>query len=207
MNDRRSHWQKVHQSKPAEELSWFQRRPEVSLALIQLAGCGPSARILDVGGGASRLVDALLDAGYRNVSVLDIASSAFEEPKRRLAERASSVQWVEADITAAPPLGTFDLWHDRAVFHFLTDANDRAAYADTLRTTLRLGGHAIIATFAEDGPTQCSGLPVVRYSPASLIDELGQDFELIEVRFELHRTPAGREQSFVYCLLKRCGFG
>lgn len=206
MTDRCRHWEEVYQSRKSEEQSWFQPHPETSLALIELAGCGPSARIIDVGGGTSQLVDALLAKGHRDVSVLDIAPSALEQARQRLGDQADRVRWIEADITSgAVPggRGSFDLWHDRAVFHFLTEPGDRAAYTRALTSSVEAGGHAIIATFAEDGPTRCSGLAVVRYSPESLAAELGDGFELLETRRDLHHTPANREQRFVYCLFRR----
>lgn len=203
MISRHEHWERVYRSKRSEELSWFQPRPETSLALIKLAGCGPSAHIIDVGGGTSHLVDVLIGQGYRSITVLDVAPSALKAARQRLDHQAAQVQWIEADITSASLEQTFDLWHDRAVFHFLTDANDRAAYVRVLKASLKPGGHLVIATFAEDGPTHCSGLPVVRYNPTSLLAELGEGFELIDTRQELHRTPAGHQQSFVYCLFRR----
>ncbi len=197
---RREHWERIYREKASEERSWFQPRPELSLELIRAAGCGPASRIIDIGGGTSLLVDCLLAEGYENVCVLDIAASALEEAKRRLGERANEVRFVQADITSATLPGPFDLWHDRAVFHFLIEPRERASYVRTLKESVRSGGHAIIATFAEDGPTHCSGLPVVRYSPSSLVAELGAGFRLVESRDELHQTPGGRRQSFVYCL-------
>lgn len=202
MTSRREHWERLYRSKRSDELSWFQPRPETSLELIKLAGCGPSSHIIDVGGGTSHLVDVLVAQGYRHVTVLDIASLALKEARQRLGEQAGRVIWVEADITSASLEQTFDMWHDRAVFHFLTEAKDRAAYVRVLKKSLNLGGHAVVATFAEDGPTHCSGLPVVRYNPISLLRELGEGFELVETRQELHRTPAGHGQSFVYCLFR-----
>jgi SAM-dependent methyltransferase len=202
MASRREHWEKVYGSRGAEEQSWFQPRPETSLQLIEQTGRPLSARIIDVGGGSARLVDVLLERGYRNLTVLDISASAIEEAKQRLGSAAEDVQWIEADITSGSPLGSFDIWHDRAVFHFLTEPEERAAYLQALRRSLVAGGRAIIATFAEDGPAQCSGLPVVRYSPDALSAELGRNLALIEVRREVHRTPAGREQSFVYSLFR-----
>lgn len=198
MTDLGEHWQRAHDAKKPEEQSWFQSRPEVSLALIERAGVDRSARIIDVGGGASRLVDALIALGYRDLSVLDIAPAALAQAKQRLGDDAHRVQWIEADVTSVLLGPTFDLWHDRAVFHFLTEAEQRVAYVRTMKQCLKVGGHAIIATFAQDGPSECSGLPVVRYGTSSLLEELGEGFSLVETRGERHRTPAGREQSFVY---------
>lgn len=202
MIDRRRHWERIYRSKRAGERTWFQPRPETSLELLELAGCGPFSRIIDVGGGTAHLVDALVAKGYRHVSVLDISRSALDEAKARLGTRGTKVRWIEADITSTSIDDTFDLWHDRAVFHFLTEKSDRDAYVRTLMACLVEDGHAIVATFAKDGPVRCSGLPVVRYSPSALLAELGEGFELVEARSELHRTPAGRDQNFNYCLFR-----
>lgn len=201
-HSRRDHWERVHRGKGPGERSWFQPRPDTSLALIEQTGCGPGARVIDVGGGTSHLVDELLERGFEDVTVLDVSPAALDEARQRLGTRAAAVRWIDADITGASLPGRFDVWHDRAVFHFLTAHDERAAYVRLLEQSLAPGGHAIIATFAEDGPTRCSGLPVVRYSPASLGAELGEGFELVDTRRELHRTPAGKPQSFVYCLFR-----
>lgn len=203
MTDRRQHWERAHASKAPEEQSWFQPRPEMSLALIRRTGFGPLARIIDVGGGSSRLVDALVDEGYRNVTVLDIAAPALAAAKARLDTHAALVRWIVADVTSAAIEESFDIWHDRAVFHFLIEAEDRAAYVRNMKRSLSVGGFVILATFAEGGPTRCSGLPVVRYGSGALAAELGEGFELVVEKAELHRTPAGRDQSFVYCLFRR----
>ncbi|WP_455384144.1 class I SAM-dependent methyltransferase [Acidihalobacter prosperus] len=193
------HWEAVYRDKTAEEVSWFQPSPELSLALIDAAGVPRQAPLIDVGGGASRLVDRLLEAGYGNVSVLDISSAALEQSRTRLGAAADAVRWLQADITRAELPGRYRLWHDRAVFHFLVDAPARAAYLERLERHLEPGGQAIIATFAPDGPERCSGLPVQRYSARSLSRTLGERFRLIESREELHTTPAGVVQAFVYC--------
>jgi SAM-dependent methyltransferase len=207
MTTRREHWERVYRDKQSEARSWFQPRPETSLELVRLARYDPSARIIDIGGGTARLVDVLLEQGYRNVTVLDIAPSALEEAKQRLGESAARVRWIEADVTSVSFDEVFDLWHDRAVFHFLTEPDARAAYVHTLRGSLEVGGHVVLATFAEDGPTHCSGLPVVRYAPDSLLAELGGGFEPLETRREAHATPGGRVQNFVYCLFRWRGSG
>lgn len=203
MGERKGHWERVHRGKAPGERSWFQPRPEASLGLMESAGIGPEARVVDVGGGTSRLVDELLERGYRHLTVLDISGAALAEARERLGERAENVRFVESDVTEADLEGPFDLWHDRAVFHFLTDADDRRRYVELLRRTLAPGGHAIVATFAEDGPEKCSGLPVVRYTPEALSAELGIDLELARARREMHVTPSGKEQSFVYCHFRR----
>ncbi|MEJ2479541.1 MAG: class I SAM-dependent methyltransferase [Acidihalobacter sp.] len=196
---REKHWEAVYRDKTAEEVSWFQPSPELSLALIEAAGMSRQVPIIDVGGGASRLVDRLIEAGYGDVSVLDISSAALEQSRARLGVAADAVRWLQADITRAELPIRYRLWHDRAVFHFLVDAQARAAYLERLERHLEPGGQAIIATFSPDGPERCSGLPVQRYSAQSLAQALGERFRLIESRDELHTTPAGARQTFVYC--------
>ncbi len=200
---RRDHWDRVHRQREPAERSWFQPSPALSLELIANAGAAPAARVIDVGGGASRLVDHLLAAGYEDVTVLDIAPAALAESRRRLGERAQRVRWIEADVTSGELGGTFDVWHDRAVFHFLVDPEDRRRYLSLLALSVPPGGHAVIATFAEDGPDKCSGLPIVRYGKDTLARTLGSGWERVDWRRELHTTPAGKEQSFVYCLFRR----
>lgn len=203
---RQRHWEDVHAARPAAERSWFEPVPLLSLALIEETAVTRDARIIDVGGGTSLLVDELVERGFRDLSVLDISAAALDEARARLgAERAGQVRWIHADITTADLPGPFDLWHDRAVFHFLADAGDRRAYVAALAGALRPHGHAIIATFAEDGPTTCSGLPVVRYSPATLAAELGHEFIQVDTRQDMHRTPGGTTQHFVYVLFRRRG--
>jgi SAM-dependent methyltransferase len=197
---RKDHWEAVYRSKGDAEVSWTQPEPGTSLALIKevcRSGC-----IIDVGGGTSVLVDRLVDEGY-SVAVLDISDAALARAARRLGERASAVRWIAADVTARPELGGFDVWHDRAVFHFLTTPADRAAYVELLVRTLPAGGHAVIATFALDGPATCSGLEVCRYDGASLAAELGPGFRLVRSVPEAHVTPWGKAQSFQYSLLRR----
>jgi len=203
---RRRHWDHVYRRSAAEHVSWFQPRPELSLALIEASGVRPPAPIVDVGGGASTLVDHLLERGY-TLTVLDISAAALTAAAARLGPtRAEQVTWIDADITRpelADTLGRFELWHDRAVFHFLTDAGDRRSYVATMSAALAPGGHAILATFAVGGPERCSGLPVVRYDAASLLAALGSGFDLVETREELHHTPSGAAQAFMYFLLRR----
>ncbi|HEX7019854.1 MAG TPA: class I SAM-dependent methyltransferase [Gemmatimonadaceae bacterium] len=202
--DVRQHWETIYATKAATELSWFQRCPSASLELVQLAAPGHDARIIDVGGGASTLADHLLDAGYEHVTVLDVSAGALDQARRRLDTRAASVRWIESDVlTAELPSRAFDVWHDRAVFHFLTDASDRRRYVAQLAGALAPTGHAVIGTFAEDGPTRCSGLEVRRYSPAELAAELGSSFELVESRRESHHTPSGAEQRFAFSIFRR----
>lgn len=202
--DAKSHWDRIYASKNTDEVSWYQNRAECSLNLIHRAGMGESTSIIDVGGGASTLVDDLLDAGYRNITVLDLAGTALQAARARLGDRASEVQWREADILEAElPESGYDLWHDRAVFHFLTSSDGRRAYADVVHHALKPGGFLVLATFAEDGPTECSGLPVMRYRPEELQAEFGEGFDLVDQQKEQHQTPSGVTQSFVYCLFRR----
>ncbi|NQV22461.1 MAG: class I SAM-dependent methyltransferase [Rhodospirillales bacterium] len=200
--DARRHWQGIHQKKSAPSVSWYQDTPRTSLNLIHETGLGQAAAIVDVGGGASTLVDHLLAEGFTRLSVLDIASAGLEQARARLGAKADKVLWLTEDATAWRPGPTFDLWHDRAVFHFLTDPSDRAGYRAALGNALRPGGWVIVATFALDGPEKCSGLPVVHYSSETLSAELGPDFALIEARSEVHLTPGGAPQSFVYGLFR-----
>jgi len=201
--DRKDHWEHVYSDKKSTEVSWYQQHPESSLDLIRATGIDKTARIIDIGGGASTLVDFLLDAGYQNLSVLDIAHSAIEQAKLRLGDSANRVTWIESDITKYSPDETFDLWHDRAVFHFLSDEADRSSYVSTLTNALNPGAHVIIATFGLDGPEKCSGLNVVRYSPETMSAVLGENFQLVETSTEVHTTPRESSQSFVYCRFKR----
>jgi len=203
MPSRKAHWEQIYRDKQPEEVSWHQVAPELSLALIAATGQGLDARLLDVGGGASRLVDALLDQGYRRLTILDISAAALAHARTRLGDRAGQVHWLEADATAFDLGHEVDIWHDRAVFHFLTEAADRAAYIDQLDRHLAPHGQAIIAAFAPDGPERCSNLPVVRYSAEILAETLGDRFRLIETRTEQHLTPGGARQSFLYHRFRR----
>ncbi|UWU69500.1 trans-aconitate 2-methyltransferase [Bradyrhizobium sp. NC92] len=203
MSDRSTHWDHVYATKGEAEVSWYQDSPAISLAMIRAAGSDRDTAIIDIGGGASRLVDALLQDGYRDVAVLDLSANALEAAKKRIGQAASTVDWIVADATTWHPARTYDVWHDRAAFHFLTDPRDRAAYVERLRSTVKPGGHVIIATFAPDGPEKCSGLPVQRHDSASLAAELGPDFELIETRSETHHTPWGSSQAFQFSRFKR----
>ena len=194
------HWEDVYSLKAAEDVSWFQEHAERSLRLIREAGVCRSAAIIDVGGGASTLVDDLLASGYSNLTVLDLSGGALAAAKTRLGSRASAVRWLEADIVDAPlPRHGYDLWHDRAVFHFLTTAQQRQAYVGAVLRAVKPGGHVIVATFAEDGPQMCSGLPVMRYRADELHAEFGEQFVLLKHERESHLTPTGVEQRFVYC--------
>ena len=193
------HWDGVYNRRAADQVSWYQRQPQPSLQWIQRLAPQRTTRILDVGGGASLLVDALLDAGYGDLTVLDISAAALATAQQRLAERAQVVHWIAADILAGElPPPAFDLWHDRAVFHFLVEPDDRRRYAQQLQRSLRPGGHLILATFAEDGPERCSGLPVQRHSIDSLRQALGDGLVLLEHERVSHHTPGGVERRFLY---------
>ena len=200
----KQHWEKVYTSKAPDTVSWFQPHAQLSLELIKSTGAGLDAGIIDVGGGASTLVDDLLAEGYTDLTVLDLSHAALEAARRRMGAQAGKVRWIEADVTTVDlPDKRYDIWHDRAVFHFLTEAQEREAYVRTVFRSVKPGGHVIIATFAEDGPEQCSGLPVMRYRPDELHDEFGEAFTLLQHRKEAHHTPAGAVQQFVYCYCRR----
>lgn len=199
------HWESVYRTKKVDRVSWFQDHAERSLAMIQQTGLVPAeARVIDVGAGASVLVDDLLDAGYGQVTVLDIAEPALAVSRARLGERASRVDWRVGDVTTVElPEAGYDIWHDRAVFHFLTRAEDRKRYVEQVWRAVRPGGFVIVATFGPNGPLQCSDLEVCRYAPAELHGEFGSGYELIAHQTELHATPAGKSQEFVYCFCRR----
>ncbi len=202
--NRKTRWETVYTTKGENEVSWFQENPAPSLELIDLARPTPESAIIDIGGdGASRLVDGLVARGFSRVTVLDISEAALEAAKARLGRRASLVQWIVADVTKWYPTQTFDVWHDRAAFHFLIDPADRAAYATRVRQAVKPGGHVIIGTFAIDGPEKCSGLPVNRYDAASLAKELGGGFVLVDFRRHDHSTPWKSAQRFQFCSFRR----
>jgi ubiquinone/menaquinone biosynthesis C-methylase UbiE len=202
--DAKAHWEHIYATKAPMQISWHQEHPHCSLRFIQRTGIQPTDPIIDVGGGTSTLVDDLLVAGFLVVTVLDISATALQLARQRLGASADNVTWIEADITqAALPQHTYAVWHDRAVFHFLTQPVDRQRYIDTLRHAIRPGGHVIMATFAPEGPQQCSGLNVLRYSPESLHRAFGDGFDLVDSVSETHHTPWGAEQKFVYCYCRR----
>lgn len=206
MFDRKKHWQKIYQEKSSSDVSWYQKEPKLSLDLILRTGVRKDEAIIDVGGGASLLADYLCEAGFTNLSVLDISESALAVAKKRLAKYEKTIEWYEADITEFTPHHRFSLWHDRAVFHFLTDKSDRKKYTTVLSQSLRPGGHLIIAAFAIGGPTKCSGLDIVQYDSSKLTSELGSEFILIDEMEEIHITPANKEQKFTYFhLMKNTG--
>jgi SAM-dependent methyltransferase len=204
MNDKQRHWQSIYRTKKLDSVSWYQSSLRLSLELIRRTGLAKDAALVDVGGGASTLVDDLLSLAYSDVTVLDISAESLEYSKSRLGPRAKSVKWIVGDITAVHlPQFSVDIWHDRAVFHFLVEEQDRRRYCKALDTSLRPGGFVIIATFSPNGPPKCSGLEIVRYDPDSLQTTLGHPFKLISSQVELHTTPSGTTQEFVYCLLQK----
>jgi 2-polyprenyl-3-methyl-5-hydroxy-6-metoxy-1,4-benzoquinol methylase len=204
MNDasRQEHWEHVYTTKGESEVSWFQGNATPSLELMTLTGATPRSTVIDIGGGASRFVDALVEMGFQAVTVLDLSEAAIAVAKARLGSRANKVKWVVADVTTWEPQQVYDLWHDRAAFHFLTEEHDRMAYVARLSKAVKPDGHAIIATFAPEGPERCSGLPVARYDAESLGWVLGDAFELIETRRQ-HMTPWGSEQRFQFSVFRR----
>jgi len=201
--DRKDHWEAIYRTKSPHEVSWFQREARISLSFIHRVAPDFNASVIDVGGGASTLIDGLVACGYRDLTVLDVSPAALTLARQRLGPAASAVTWIEADVLSALlPSSNFDVWHDRAVFHFLTSPADRTRYLEQVRRSVKRGAYVVMATFAEDGPTRCSGLPVVRYSPAALHQEFGESFQLIEDVREVHVTPSGAKQAFIYCLFQ-----
>jgi len=197
--DRKKHWESAYRKNPPNALGWYQPNPEMSLRLIGATGAGVDSRIIDVGGGTSRLIASLIDQGYRHLTVLDLSGSSLEIAREQLGQVSRKVSWIEADVTNFEFAETYDIWHDRAVFHFLTDTQDRSGYISSLRRALKPNGHLIISTFGIDGPKKCSGLKIVRYSPQTLHNELGDMFEMVDTFDEAHTTPSGLKQSFIYC--------
>jgi 2-polyprenyl-3-methyl-5-hydroxy-6-metoxy-1,4-benzoquinol methylase len=203
MIDRKSHWEKIYKNKISMQMSWYQEEPTLSLQLIRKIQLAHDAPIIDVGGGSSLLVDHLCKEGYKNISVLDVSAKALATARDRLGDDACKVEWYQEDVTRFVPTHQYSLWHDRAVFHFLTDKSDRENYLKVLNRALEPNGHIIIATFAIGGPTKCSGLDIVQYDVEKLTAELGTGFELVENRTETHITPTKEEQKFAYFLLNR----
>lgn len=200
----KEHWEKVYSTKASTEVSWFQEHAALSLKLIQDVAIPKSASIIDVGGGASTLVDDLLANGYGHLTVLDLSGAALATARSRLGGQAARVQWLEANVLEAElPAHGYDVWHDRAVFHFLTTEEERRAYVKKVLHAVKPGGLVIVATFAEDGPSKCSGLPVMRYSADALHAEFGEPFQLLGHERESHHTPGGNEQKFMYCFCRR----
>jgi 2-polyprenyl-3-methyl-5-hydroxy-6-metoxy-1,4-benzoquinol methylase len=203
-DERRAHWQSLYQSRRSESVSWYRPHLDLSLDMLTEAGLCTDSRLIDIGGGASTLVDDLLERGVRSLTVLDVSHAALSVAQRRLGSRASAVKWHTGDVLqAALPANGFDFWHDRAVLHFLTDVMDTQRYAQIASNAVASGGHALISGFAPDGPERCSGLPVARRSASEIAALLAPAFELVRSCAERHRTPEGSEQSFAYVLLRR----
>ena len=196
----KTHWEKVYTTKAPDQVSWYRPHLETSLTLIEQAAGGVSASIIDVGGGESTLVDDLLARGYQNITILDISQTAIDVTKERLKAAAERVQWITTDVTKADLApSAYDVWHDRAVFHFLTSIEQRVAYVRNVARSVKMGGHVIVGTFGPEGPIRCSGLDVMRYDAEALHDQFGTRFRLVESSKELHRTPFGTTQQFLYC--------
>jgi trans-aconitate methyltransferase len=201
--DRQTHWENVYISKAEDQLSWFEPTSALSLELIELVAADTSSGIVDIGGGASRLADCLVERGYQDLTVLDLSAAALARSRARIGEKAHAITWITADVTAWEPPRTYDVWHDRAAFHFLTRQHEQSAYVERLRRALSPRGHAIIATFAPDGPERCSGLVVSRYDAAALAAILGNGFELVDNRRHEHVTPWGAIQKFQFSTFRR----
>ena len=197
--DRKKHWNRVYEKNLPNEVGWYQDYPIMSLKLIAITEVGADGSIIDIGGGTSKLPGILLDQGYKRLTVLDISGKSIEKAKIQLAENSNRITWIEADVTKFNFKEKFDVWHDRAVFHFLTEVEGRKGYINSLNQALRLNGHLVIGTFGLDAPPKCSGLPVVRYEPKTLHHELGNNFDLAETFFEDHVTPSGVRQKFIFC--------
>jgi len=205
--EKTEYWENVYQTKNSTEVSWYEPDPKQSLDLILQVAGDSRGRVVDVGGGQSFLVDRLLDAGFEHVSVLDISQTAIDATKARLGQRASQVEWIVEDITKRDAIGEFDVWHDRAVFHFITDQDDRRHYVELLKRSLPIGGHFVVGTFAKGGPDKCSGLPICQYDAATMQAELGPSFEPVECSEYLHTTPTGKPQQFFFGVFIHVGCG
>lgn len=201
MSRNANYWNEVYQTKETDKVSWYQAEPNASLEAIALCGAR-SLSVIDIGGGASRLVGALLDQRRRDITVLDVSTKALTLSRLRLGAEGDQVSWISADITKWKPRRQWDIWHDRAVFHFLTESRDRQAYLQALKAAVPSGGHVILASFAPEGPDQCSGLPVQKYTPDEMVEVLGADFELQRCWGETHAPPGGGEQAFTWCLFR-----
>lgn len=199
----KAHWERAYSDKGEAGVSWFEEDPRTSLELLDGISAGPDSAFIDIGGGASRLVDALVEKGWGDLTVLDLSEQALDLARTRLGEAGKRVSWIAADVTRWRPERSYDIWHDRAAFHFLVEEEERKAYRERLGMALKPGAHAIIATFAADGPERCSGLPVMRYDAEGLADAMGSAFTLVAERRQAHRTPWGAEQSFQFAVLRK----
>lgn len=197
------HWQRIYTKRPATEVGWYEPDPAISRRLVGAAVAEGATSVIDVGGGASYLVDHLLDGGLGRIAVLDISAAALDIARERLGRRADEAEWLIGDVTAIPEVGTFDVWHDRAVFHFLLEPSDRRRYIALAGRSVAPSGSAIVATFSHDGPETCSGLPVHRWEPPELAQELGPAWQLLTAERHTHTTPGGKDQAYVYCRFRR----
>lgn len=201
--DRQKHWENIYQNKAIDEVSWYQTTPSTSLDLIKQCNLPLNAKIIDVGAGDSFLVDHLLDTGYENITVVDISAKAIERAKERLGDRAGNIKWIQADISGFHLEETYDLWHDRAAFHFLTDDQEIRSYVQSVSTGIKAGGHLILGTFSESGPLKCSGIEIKQYSAHSMTERLKGAFEKINCINVDHQTPFDTVQNFIFCIFKR----
>ncbi len=201
VSENKSHWETVYETKSPEQVSWTQEVPQTSLDFIHSFGLDKSARIIDIGGGDSKLVDYLLDEGFENLTVLDILANALDKAKKRLCEKANKVHWIVSDVTSYVPDAAFDVWHDRAAFHFLTTPEQITKYLDTARKAVK--GYLVMGTFSTNGPTKCSGLPIQQYTEATLVSQLENGFDKLKCITEDHTTPFATIQNFLFCSFKR----
>ena len=204
LSSTQEHWDRVWAEKDPDEVSWFQAEPRTSLEMIDALNLPPTAPIVDVGGGASRLAGELLERGFRDVTVADVSEAALAKARERLGAAGEEIKWVKADVRSQDFGRRFALWHDRAVFHFLVEQEDRERYAEVLRHSLAPDGHAVISTFGPDGPTSCSGLPTARYDAEELAAALAPAVSLVASRLAVHETPSGKEQQFLYAHFRAC---
>lgn len=203
--NRKDHWENIYQTKTPQQVSWYQTKPATSLAFIEQSNLPLSAKIIDVGGGDGFLVDYLLEEGYEDITVLDISAAAIEKAKLRLGEKAGAVKWIISDITSFKPTEQYDLWHDRAVFHFLITDEDIAVYRKLVAESIHANGNMIIGTFSEQGPKKCSGIDIRQYSSESLTEQFSEHFERTSTLTENHKTPFDTFQNFVFCTFKKRG--
>lgn len=201
--DRKKHWENIYQTKELEDVSWFQPTPETSLNFFKQFKVPTSAKVIDIGGGDSFLVDHLLDLGYQDISVLDISSAAIERAKKRLGDKAKQVKWIVADVATFKPTEKYDFWHDRAAFHFLTDEQEISNYLETAEQNINSTGVMVIGTFSEQGPKKCSGIEIKQYSEATMTDRLKKVFKKIKCITVDHKTPSGNIQNFVFCSFRK----
>lgn len=201
--DRKKHWENIYQTKELKDVSWFQPTPETSLDFFKQFNVPATAKVIDIGGGDSFLVDHLLDLGYQDITVLDISEAAIDRAKKRLGNKAKNVKWIVADVTNFKPTEKYDFWHDRAAFHFLTDEQEISHYLQTAKENIKPSGILIIGTFSEQGPKKCSGIEIKQYSETTMTDRLKNIFEKIKCITLDHTTPFNTTQNFVFCSFRK----